>query len=120
MSKPETGPRSLGWQSRLLSRAPSSRCNRRPNDVMRRALAIGVLAFAVTTGLASAADNQPAAGRRIFRFGGDAGEVRATFAASNAMLPPGVRRCAGCHGADGAGTREGGVPTPPISWAALA
>ncbi|WP_315832139.1 ABC transporter substrate-binding protein [Bradyrhizobium prioriisuperbiae] len=87
---------------------------------MRRALAITVVALAITTGLASAADNQPTSGQRIFRFGGDAGEVRATFAASNAMLPPVVRRCAGCHGADGAGTREGGVPTPPISWAALA
>lgn len=87
---------------------------------MRRALAIGILALAMVPGLAAAADNQPASGRRIFRFGGEAAEVRATFAASNAMLPPGVRRCAGCHGVDGAGTREGGVPTPPINWTALA
>jgi hypothetical protein len=30
------------------------------------------------------------------------------------VLPPAVRRCAGCHGPDGVGGREGGVAIPPI------
>jgi ABC-type branched-subunit amino acid transport system substrate-binding protein len=58
-------------------------------------------------------------GRRIFGRGGLPGEVLAAFAGTNIPLPPGVRRCAGCHGPDGAGAREGGVEIPPITWMAL-
>jgi ABC-type branched-subunit amino acid transport system substrate-binding protein len=87
---------------------------------MRRAFAIGFCALAVTTALAALAADDPAtSGRRIFGRGGVAGEVVATFAGTNTMLPPGVRRCAGCHGPDGVGTREGGVGIPPITWTAL-
>jgi mono/diheme cytochrome c family protein len=84
---------------------------------MRRALAIGFCALAVAT--ASAAADEATSGRRIYARGGVAGEVVATFAGTNTPLPPGVRRCAGCHGPDGLGTREGGVGIPSIAWKAL-
>jgi len=60
-------------------------------------------------------------GRRLFirGVGGDGGEVVARFAGTKALLPPGVRRCAGCHGRDASGSREGGVDVAPITWAAL-
>jgi ABC-type branched-subunit amino acid transport system substrate-binding protein len=87
---------------------------------MRRALAIGFCALAVVTALAAVADDRITSGRRIYARGGVAGEVIATFAGTNTPLPPRVRRCAGCHGPDGGGAREGGVGIPPIAWTALA
>jgi mono/diheme cytochrome c family protein len=89
---------------------------------MRRALAIGFCSLALVTALAArvAADDQATSGRRIFARGGEAGEVTATFTGTNTPLPPSLRRCAGCHGPDGAGAREGGVGIPAITWAALA
>ena len=87
---------------------------------MRRALVIGLLAFAVPAAFAqSAVNNDLSFGRRIFSRGGAANEVTAIFAGTNTPLPPNVRRCAACHGRDGRGTREGGVEIPPVSWAAL-
>src|SRR5471030_363278 len=117
MSRPECGPRYSGWRSRRQSRVRCSLCNR-PNEGMRRALAIGFCALAVAT--APAVADEAASGRRIFGRGGAVGEIVATFAGTNAALPPGVRRCAGCHGPDGTGAREGGVGIPPITWTALA
>jgi ABC-type branched-subunit amino acid transport system substrate-binding protein len=88
---------------------------------MRRALAIVACALAVATAPAApAADDATASGRRIFARGGALGEVLATFSGTTTPLPPAVRRCAGCHGPDGAGSREGGVAIPPIGWMALA
>jgi ABC-type branched-subunit amino acid transport system substrate-binding protein len=87
---------------------------------MRRALAIGLFALAAATAPgAPIANNDVTSGRRIFGRGGAAGEVVATFAGTNTSLPPRLRRCAGCHGPDGLGTREGGVEIPPISWMTL-
>lgn len=58
-------------------------------------------------------------GRELFlRGGGEAGQaVTATVgdATITAPLP-----CAGCHGADGRGSAEGGVRVPEITWDALA
>src|SRR3954469_19846202 len=85
---------------------------------MRCALAIVCCAIGLTTA-AAAADDDLATGRRIYAKGGAGGEVAANFAGTTAALPPSLRRCAGCHGADGAGTREGGVAIPPIAWRAL-
>ena len=86
----------------------------------RCAPTIGFLSFAAAAALAESDANDSAAiGRRIFGRGGVAGEVIATFAGTNALLPPRVRRCAGCHGPDGRGAREGGVEIPPINWVAL-
>jgi mono/diheme cytochrome c family protein len=89
---------------------------------MRRALAIGFCSLAVATALAVpvAADDRATFGRRIFGRGGEAGEVTAAFAGTNTPLPSGVRRCAGCHGPDAAGAREGGVEIPAVTWTALA
>jgi mono/diheme cytochrome c family protein len=88
---------------------------------MRRALAIALLALAATAAVAESGANDPASsGRRIFRRGGATNEVIARFAGTNAALPPRVRRCAGCHGPDGRGAREGGTEIPPVNWAALA
>jgi ABC-type branched-subunit amino acid transport system substrate-binding protein len=87
---------------------------------MRRALAIGFCVLAVATALAAVADDRITSGRRIYTRGGVAGEGIATFAGTNTLLPPRVRRCAGCHGPDGGGAREGGVGIPPIAWTALA
>lgn len=88
---------------------------------MRRALAIGLLALAATAAVAESGANDPASsGRRIFRRGGGTDEVIARFSGTNAVLPPRVRRCAGCHGPDGLGAREGGTELPPVTWAALA
>jgi mono/diheme cytochrome c family protein len=81
-------------------------------------LAIGVLAWTAATA-APLDQHDAASGRRIFRSGGAAGEVMATYDGSNAPLPPRLRRCAGCHAPDGRGAREGGVDIPPITWAAL-
>ncbi len=87
---------------------------------MRRTVLIGFSALAATAALAaSAAELSATSGRGIFRFGGEASDVIATFAGSSALLRPGVRRCAACHGADGAGVREGGVTIPPITWRVL-
>src|SRR6478736_5198116 len=119
MSRPASGQRYLRWPSRPSSRAPFLRCSR-PNEGMRRALVIGLLAFAVPAAFAqSAVNNDLSFGRRIFSRGGAANEVTAIFAGTNTPLPPNVRRCAACHGRDGRGTREGGVEIPPVSWAAL-
>src|SRR6202035_555171 len=99
---------------------PSLRCNR-TDEGMRHALAIGMLALAATAALAQSGANDPASsGRRILRRGGAADEVIARFSGTNAVLPPRVRRCAGCHGPDGQGAREGAVEIPPVNWAALA
>ena len=87
---------------------------------MRRALAIAFCALAVAAALEAVADDRTASGRRIYARGGAASEVIATFPGTNTPLPPGVRRCAGCHGRDGAGAREGGVGIPSIAWTALA
>jgi ABC-type branched-subunit amino acid transport system substrate-binding protein len=89
---------------------------------MRRAL---VGCFGAVVGLAvtalQASTNELDLGRRIFRHGGDAaGEVSATFPGTTVALPPSVRRCAGCHGVEGAGGREGGTDIPPVDWATLA
>lgn len=84
----------------------------------RRALAIGLFALAAATALAAPED--AISGRRIFYRGGAAGEVIATFPGSGALLPPRLRRCAGCHGPDGRGAREGGIEIPAITWTALA
>jgi ABC-type branched-subunit amino acid transport system substrate-binding protein len=84
---------------------------------MRRALAIGFCALAVAT--APAVADEATSGRRIYARGGAADEIIATFAGTNTPLPPGVRRCAGCHRPDGVGAREGGVQIPPITWTAL-
>jgi hypothetical protein len=87
---------------------------------MRRALLIGWCALAIATAPAArAASDDAASGRRIFVHGGAGGEITATFAGSSTLLPPRLRRCAGCHGADGLGGREGGVAIPPITWRAL-
>jgi len=85
----------------------------------RRAFAISLCVLAVVTALSAVADVQVTSGRRIYARGGAVGEILATFAGTNTPLPPGVRRCAGCHGPDGLGTREGGVGIPPIAWKAL-
>ncbi len=83
---------------------------------MRRALWIcAVLFLATSPGAADAA----ASGRRIFVNGGAAGDVIATFAGTATRLSPRLRRCAGCHGPDGLGSREGGIDIPPINWRAL-
>jgi hypothetical protein len=58
-------------------------------------------------------------GRRLFAHGGTADEVTAAFGGNRVPLPPQLRRCARCHGADGLGGREGGVAIPPITWNAL-
>ena len=88
---------------------------------MRRALLIGSLMLAISSALAqSVVNNDLSTGRRIFDRGGAANELTATFAGTNAPLPPNVRRCSACHGRDGRGAQEGGVEIPPVSWAALA
>ena len=84
---------------------------------MRRALWSGCCALLLAT--AAGAGDDAATGRRIFVTGGAADEVIASFAGSNTRLAPRLRRCAGCHGRDGAGGREGGITMPPISWRAL-
>ena len=68
--------------------------------------------------VARAADSD-ASGRRIFVHGGARDEIAAAFAGSNIQLTARLRRCAGCHAADGHGGREGSVTVPPISWRAL-
>jgi ABC-type branched-subunit amino acid transport system substrate-binding protein len=81
--------------------------------------------FGAAVGLAVMAlqawPNELDVGRRIFRYGGNAaGEVSATFPGTTVALPPSVCRCAGCHGVEGAGGREGGINVPPVDWATLA
>jgi len=87
---------------------------------MRRARLILWCALLIAIVVATdAAGDDAATGRRIFARGGTADEITATFAGSQAPLPPRLRRCAGCHAADGLGGREGGVGIPPITWRAL-
>ena len=91
---------------------------------MRRcARALAMVVFALVAAMPpaeSGADNDTAAGRRIFARGGGRDEVFASFSGTRAALPPAVRRCAGCHGPDGAGGREGGVEIPATTWRDLA
>jgi ABC-type branched-subunit amino acid transport system substrate-binding protein len=85
-------------------------------------LAISAGAFAIVSALAASAEADDAAtGRRIFGRGegGTTGEVAATFARTRTPLSPAMRRCANCHGRDGAGGRESGVGVPPITWKTL-
>jgi hypothetical protein len=84
---------------------------------MRRALWSGCCALLLAT-VAGASDDA-SSGRRIFVTGGAADELIASFAGSNTRLAPRLRRCAGCHGRDGLGGREGGITMPPITWRAL-
>ena len=86
---------------------------------MRRALVIGLLAFAVPAAFAqSAVNNDLSFGRRIF-VGRRGGRGDRHLRRNQHAAAADVRRCAGCHGRDGGGTREGGVKIPPISWAVL-
>lgn len=87
----------------------------------RGALAIVLFAWvAVSASAALASGDNAASGRSIFRRGLAADEVSANFSGSIVALPPRVRRCAGCHGANGEGGREGGVDIPSIAWPVLA
>lgn len=86
----------------------------------RRGLASGLFAVALLACLQSSASaDDIRAGRRIFHRGIADGGIVATFGRSNAALPPAALRCAGCHGPDGAGGREGGIAIPPITAADL-
>ncbi|MGJ5181218.1 ABC transporter substrate-binding protein [Bradyrhizobium oligotrophicum] len=73
----------------------------------------------VTASATSGLSDDAASGRRIFVQGGTSDELSATFGAGTTPLPPRLRRCAGCHGADGLGRREGGIGIPAITWRAL-
>ncbi len=86
---------------------------------MRHALLLVCCALAIATAATRAAGDDTASGRRIFVHGGARDEIAATFAGSNTQLTPRLRRCAGCHAADGHGGREGSVTVPPINWRAL-
>ena len=85
---------------------------------MRRALLLAGCALAIAMA-ARAAGEDAASGRRIFVHGGERGEIAASFAGSNTQLTPHLRRCAGCHAADGHGGREGAAAIPPITWRVL-
>src|SRR3569623_1226566 len=84
---------------------------------MRRALWTGCCLLLLAA--APAIADEASSGRRIFVGGGAADEVIARFAGSGTRLAPRLRRCAGCHGPDGLGGREGGGSMPPITWRAL-
>jgi ABC-type branched-subunit amino acid transport system substrate-binding protein len=89
--------------------------------VRRCGPAFGLCALLLLACLASAAGaDEVAAGRRIFHRGTAEGGIVATYGRSSATLPSAALRCAGCHGPDGAGGREGGIAIPPITAADLA
>lgn len=76
--------------------------------------------WAVAAALAAAAPLAPPAaaqspGEALFTAGADA----RVEIAGGVTLPAARFSCAGCHGADGEGRREGGTVFPPIRWDAL-
>lgn len=62
-----------------------------------------------------------ARGRRIYFAGedGTAEEIGVLLGGEELEAPATAFACASCHGDDGAGTREGGVQPPPITWESL-
>jgi mono/diheme cytochrome c family protein len=58
-------------------------------------------------------------GRRIWETGEGAGAISATLA-PGLTVPASTVPCAGCHGWDGEGRREGGLSAPAIAWPATA
>jgi hypothetical protein len=85
---------------------------------MRRAILAAALVLAAT----HAAAEDSVTGRRIFLRGdgGTSGEVAAAFGGTSNPLAAGVRRCANCHGRDGAGGREASATVPSVTWPVLA
>ncbi|MCK0197254.1 ABC transporter substrate-binding protein [Ancylobacter sp. 6x-1] len=65
------------------------------------------MAAVATTGAGAAPD-----GRALY-------QGIAAFAPGTTSLPAGFGACARCHGADGAGSREGAVRIPPLVWSDL-
>lgn len=66
---------------------------------------------------AAAAEPVPTSGSRLFHEGVGA---QALLADGRVRVPATSFACAGCHGADGRGRREGGTVFPPLAWSALA
>lgn len=75
---------------------------------MRRTL----IALLIATGAAHAQTPADSPGARLYRDG--AGVM--AMIAGDVTLPATRFACAGCHGADGKGRREGGNIFPPIRW----
>lgn len=65
---------------------------------------------------------EEAAGRQIYRQGTSASAnalIHARVGAAGTAMPASVVPCAGCHGSDGRGRREGGVRPSDITWGRL-
>jgi ABC-type branched-subunit amino acid transport system substrate-binding protein len=62
-----------------------------------------------------------ARGKQIYTSGGSAagGEIVAVLGEGGAEVPASSLPCAGCHGSDGRGGREGGVRPTDLTWEAL-
>jgi ABC-type branched-subunit amino acid transport system substrate-binding protein len=75
------------------------------------ALAAGLL-------LAATAEER---GKEIYLSGTSpsGGEITASLGADATGLPGAALTCAGCHGQDGRGKREGGIEPPDITWQSL-
>ncbi len=74
------------------------------------------LTFAAALLFAAAAVAEPTPGARLFNEGVGA---QALLADGRVRVPAASFACAGCHGADGQGRREGGTVFPPLVWSAL-
>ncbi|MCX7645767.1 MAG: hypothetical protein N2Z62_10795 [Rhodobacteraceae bacterium] len=82
---------------------------------MRR-LTAATAAALLAAGLAALAARAGDAGEALF-LRGEGAEV--VLAGGRLRRPASDFACAGCHGADGRGRREGGTVFPPILWSAL-
>lgn len=61
---------------------------------------------------------EEAAGKRLYLEGTGAGgaEIFVRIGPADTPMPSSVGSCAGCHGSDGRGGREGGLRPPDITW----
>ncbi|WP_226576123.1 c-type cytochrome [Acuticoccus sediminis] len=81
------------------------------------ALGAGTLGLgALAAGGAADAEEAPGPGAALYEKGAGA---TAVLADGRVRVPAASFACAGCHGADGEGGREGGVEFPPVVWEAL-
>lgn len=63
--------------------------------------------------------DQERRGKAIYFKGEDVAGPEITAVMSGLEMPATAFTCANCHGASGAGTKEGGLQPPPVDWASL-
>src|SRR6185369_1686590 len=60
-------------------------------------------------------------GKQIYRKGegGTSEEIKVILGTGGLELPASSFPCANCHSLRGEGSKEGGLPPPPLNWASL-